>query len=404
MAGLVAMRGVPTAEAAESTITMMTRNLYVGVDLFSLYRADTVGEMRSAANTLFRQYQDHPYEARMDAVAGEIETAAPEVIGIQEAARIQPATDDHPTVDLLELLVTALDDRGLAFDIVASTATTNIEVPVEDDDPTAVRVTDRVALLIDRSLDIEHTEAGTFDSVVRPLAGADISIVRGYCRADVTHGSGRVSFVTTHLESSDEEIRFAQAQELLDRLPTDLPLIVGGDFNSGPGGSRRTYDRLRTSLADAYQSSPDDESGYTCCHDADLQNEESHLERRIDAVLYRNGPEPVASKRVGAKPDERITVDWADEMVTIWPSDHAGVVATTVLPDTQPPPTTSPTPNDPIEDTPRATPHSPEESPGMSLLAGLLGIAGAGYLYHRRRPKPENAPDQEEHQPVLKGR
>jgi len=66
--------------------------------------------------------------------------------------------------------------------------------------------------------------------------------------------------------------------------------------------------------------------GYTCCQDDDLTNDESQLSRRVDAVLYRGGANPTAIERVGAATDDRVSLD--DESVTLWPSDHAGVVAT----------------------------------------------------------------------------
>jgi len=59
--------------------------------------------------------------------------------------------------------------------------------------------------------------------------------------------------------------------------------------------------------------------GATCCQRADLRNEESLLDNRVDYVFSSGEFETLDSRRVGHRPKDRIE--------GLWPSDHAGVVA-----------------------------------------------------------------------------
>jgi hypothetical protein len=62
-------------------------------------------------------------------------------------------------------------------------------------------------------------------------------------------------------------------------------------------------------------------TGDTCCQDADLLNDASDLTSRIDLILYDGAVEPLMGEVVGDEPADRIDSG-------LWPSDHAGVVAT----------------------------------------------------------------------------
>ncbi len=119
------------------------------------------------------------------------------------------------------------------------------------------------------------------------------------------------------------QVQASQALELRTELQaTELPIILVGDLNSAAdGSSTETYADFRDAgYGDAWAvvgSGP----GHTCCHDVDLMNATPELAKRIDYVLYLGGVEAIAAQVVG------------DEVADItpgglWPSDHAGVVAT----------------------------------------------------------------------------
>lgn len=341
-AGLLGGLALPSLGASSPDLTVMTRNLYVGADLFELYRAGSVAELRQIAGDLLETILGHPFSARMDAIADEIAATRPDVIGIQEGAvvRTQQPSDfsinpfpnaSEVVVDLLELLGARLSARGLGYEVAAATVTSDIEIPADvGGHGIDVRLTDRTAILVRDGLEVNDTRAGTFDAA-RSISAAGLTVLtlrRGYCLAELTTAGIRTVVATTHLESADADIRLRQARELLERLPTDRPLVLAGDLNSGPELSPAAYDRLTRSFTDTHTALEVESPGGTCCHDADLRNEDAQLASRIDAILYRGGLEPTAIQRVGTDPADRAVIERDGETIPLWPSDHAGVVAT----------------------------------------------------------------------------
>jgi endonuclease/exonuclease/phosphatase family metal-dependent hydrolase len=333
-----------TGSATDPSLTVTTRNLYVGVDLSRLFGAGTLAEVRRVAGELLAELRSHPFAARMGAVADEVAATRPDVIGLQEAALVrsqQPgdfADAPYPNatdvvVDLLDLLSSALESRRLSYEVAAATVTTDLEVPADvDGDRIDVRLTDRTAILVREGVETGGTRTGTFDAAhTFPVSSAGVLVRRGYCLAAVTAGDAAPVVATAHLESTDAEVRRRQAAELRKLLPTDRPVLLAGDFNSGPGGRTDAYDSLTETFADAHAALRPAEEGPTCCQSPDLRNERSLLSRRVDAVLSR-GARPAAVERVGADPEERVPAEVDGETVRVWPSDHAGVVATLAVP------------------------------------------------------------------------
>ena len=84
-------------------------------------------------------------------------------------------------------------------------------------------------------------------SLASPLG---FSIARGYVVVDAKVSGSSYRFVNTHLEAYSEDVRKAEADELITALEGEsLPLIVSGDFNSDadalPGDPSRTvYDLI----------------------------------------------------------------------------------------------------------------------------------------------------------------
>lgn len=331
---------------AAPTATVMTRNLYLGVDLSRLFSARSMDDVRSIAGELLDDIDRHPFGARMDAVAAEIANADVDVVGLQEAAlvRTQRSTDsgsdtdedaENVVVDLQDRLLAALSERGLEFDVAASTVTTDVAFPADTDDGVVdLRYTDRDLVLVRRGLETANSRTGRYEeSVSLPIPDSDreLTLQRGYCLVDVTVDGTVVTVASTHLESLSSIPRGEQAAELLDVLPSDGPVVALGDFNTGPATDAGTYDRLTSSLRDAHAERRSGESGYTCCQPPDLRNDQSRLGKRVDAVLYRGPVSSVSARRVGHAPEDRVTARVDGEQVAVWPSDHAGVVATLEL-------------------------------------------------------------------------
>jgi len=395
-AGLAVGSGTATARSSAST-TVLARNTYLGVDLTRLFQARSLEDVRTIAGELLASVEPTRYEARADAIAGEIEATGADVVALQEGAmlRTQRPGDfgsegaesaSKVVVDFLSLIESALAARDLEYEVVASTVTTDVELPADTGDRAVdVRVTDRDALLVRGDLGVGETTTGTFDAALSlPVPETDrrITLQRGFCSADVVADGVGYTAVSTHLESVSERFRLQQAGELLDRLPEDRPVFVCGDFNSGPGGTEATYNRLTESLTDAYATRKPDAEGYTCCQAADLANETSQLDRRIDAILFRGDVRPAAAGRVGHEPDDRVEAGLDGATSLVWPSDHAGVVGSFEVAGSTPTPsptaTERSTPTEPAEEATEASEGSSEGGlgPGPGVLAVLAGLGG----------------------------
>jgi len=108
---------------------------------------------------------------------------------------------------------------------------------------------------------------------------------------------------------------------------TNLPLVFIGDFNSDPiTGSTAAYGTLTAAgFTDAWGVAGVG-PGFTCCQESFLLNPGSTLSRRIDLVLVRGDFAVLGIDVVGDESSDRTPSG-------LWPSDHAGVVATLRLPD-----------------------------------------------------------------------
>jgi len=296
----------------------------------------------------------------------------------------EPATD--VVVDFLDRIQTALAGRGLNYTVAAETKTNEIELPADTaDGQVDVRLTDRDVLLVRDDIDTRNVTAETYDATLSvPVPGTEFSIDvnRGYCMVDATVGGVDLTVVSTHLESSSASVRRQQSNELLDALPDGRPVVVGGDFNSAPGEA--AYGLLTDSLTDAYSERRPGEDGYTCCQADDLRNDQSQLGRRIDGVLYRGDLRPSSASRVGDEPADRATVDIDGETIRVWPSDHAGVVASFELPSQSATATSQPTRSTGTANATAGETPTSGSGPGMGVVAAIGGLV-AGALARRRR-------------------
>ena len=114
---------------------------------------------------------------------------------------------------------------------------------------------------------------------------------------------------------------------------TTLPLVFGGDFNTtADDPSNPSYVVYQTlinaGLTDAWKLLHPDQPGFTAGQAPDLLNPTSTLSHRIDLILFR-GRVGVNNMTVfGDLPSDRTPSG-------LWPSDHAGIVATLAGPESQ---------------------------------------------------------------------
>lgn len=322
-------------------ITVMSRNLYLGTDLGPAIFASNFNELVAAVTALFAEVQATNFPERAQALADEIAAKHPDLIGLQEVVlwRSQYPADLSPTpnamtveFDFLHLLLDALDARGLHYTPVAISTGLDIEAPRQRSDLTLedIRLTDREVILARTDLSVADLKLSNIqernfaNNLIIPLFSGPFTILRGWASADVKVRGKSFRFVTTHLEPFSPDVQVVQANELLQGPGSiDVPLVFIGDFNSNADGSGTpTYSNLiAAGFVDAWSQTHPDDPGFTCCQDANLLNPMSHLSERIDLVLFRGKFNTTDVDIVGENPDDRT-------ISGLWPSDHAGVVAT----------------------------------------------------------------------------
>jgi endonuclease/exonuclease/phosphatase family metal-dependent hydrolase len=170
------------------------------------------------------------------------------------------------------------------------------------------------------------------------MTGAPVNLVRGLGRVDVNLGGAHFTFANTHLEVSGGgndpraaalllPLQEAQAADLLTLLnPVAGPVVLVGDFNSPAGAPMKSsYAAIadKGKFTDAYATTNSGMPGFTCCTDiaAPAPNHSS----RIDVVFFRGGVTAQSVEIVGVDPAKRSPMG-------LWPSDHAGVVASLQTP------------------------------------------------------------------------
>lgn len=343
--------GQPVVHPRGPRLNVMTRNLYLGADVNRLLApADPSVPLPVIAAQTWGVVQQTNFPERAAAIADEIKRTRPHLIGLQECAlyRIQnpgdvlvgnpvPATD--VALDMLDVLLDELAARGLHYTAVAISEGIDIELPMvtgatPEGEPTFgdIRLTDREVILARNGVQIGDVVEQQYQAAVPvSLSGIDITIPRAYASAEATYAGRTIRFVTTHLETgSIPQVQSLQGAELAATVVADpLPVVLVGDFNSDANGTTTdTYlDLVGSGLVDAYGTANPGQPGFTGSQEEDLLTSPSALNRRIDLVFVReaDGILPLWADIVGDEESDRTPSG-------LWPSDHAGVAASVVLP------------------------------------------------------------------------
>jgi endonuclease/exonuclease/phosphatase family metal-dependent hydrolase len=329
----------PTASAE---LTVATYNLGLGANLFSLFLVSSTDELARTVGDLYADIERSAPAARMAAVAAELARTRPDVVGVQEAALVRTgppgdggaASDpdaDAVAFDFLASLTDALDDADASYEVAQVTTNADAAFPgVVDGDRTSVRLTDRDAVLVRADADVEVTAASatTFaETMTVPAGDRTVDVERGYGVVAATAGDAAFTVVNTHLESASESVRGAQADELAAALAAlDGPTVLLGDLNDGPAFGGGAYETLAADLTDAWDAARPDADGFTCCRATTLDGPGS-MDERLDHVLVA-GFAATDARLVGADAESRLTATVDGDARELWPSDHAGVVAT----------------------------------------------------------------------------
>jgi endonuclease/exonuclease/phosphatase family metal-dependent hydrolase len=320
----------------------MTQNLYYGADLGPAIGAVMGGdpdEMVAAVSEVWANVVATDFPTRARALADEILARGEgvDLLAVQEAAlwRSQAPSDafsDQPTpattveYDFLEILVAALADVGLAYDVIAVNEGFDIELPRFDVENglVDVRLTDRVALLARHDMErLSNPQHGSFTTNLPLFPGFDV--VQGWASVDVVSNGHSFRFVTAHLDADSPDVATAQAAELLAGPLAEGDAVFAGDVNSdadgGPDATPAYPLLLSGGFGDAWLPQElDDPSvdGSTWGHDPLLLDPASSLHERIDVVLVRGVASPLAWL-MGTDPLAMALHGG------LWASDHAGL-------------------------------------------------------------------------------
>jgi len=322
-------------------VKVMTRNLYAGTDLGPLLSATSLPEFAFEVTQAFGRVQATDFPARAKVLAKEIKEADPHLIGLQEVAlwrigepgvldgSITPATT--VVYDFLASLQDELSHRGLHYSVVI------VQNEFDAEGPSTlgfdIRLTLRDVILAKADLPPDEltlsnaNSANYLATLSLPTVAGPLTFTRGWTSVDATVNRRAFRFINTHLEAFSPYHRWAQSNELL--LPggptdTSLPVVLVGDFNSSPdeAGPFLAYANLiAAGFVDTWLQVNPTDPGYTGFNAADLLNPTPTLTTRVDHVLTRPGVEVFRSMIVGIDQDNRTPSG-------LWPSDHAGVVAT----------------------------------------------------------------------------
>lgn len=357
LAVLITASALATGDPASSRtglgapLTVMTRNVYLGTDLFPIFRATPARSTRKArlattARAMHRARQvvhETDYRSRATLIAAEIADHEPALIGLQEVAlwrhgdleldRIGHPNASTVDIDFLEVLLAELRERDQDYLVAAKVPELDMEAPSFTDSPRRgrdIRLTlhDVILLRADAGLTITDRGQGHFVTQRQMrLLGRPVDFTRGYAWVDVVGEDHQLRFVNTHLEVGDPRTSTNQVFELIRGAGATRDLVVMVcDCNTDPQSSRRSMAyRAMTGAGfdDAWLSLPGADAGNTCCTASDLRDaEETVMDHRLDFVLTRSRRGVVADRGavLGSTTDSR------DGATGLWPSDHAGVV------------------------------------------------------------------------------
>jgi hypothetical protein len=342
---------------------VMTRNIYLGADLTPALEATTIPEAFDAGGEIANQVDRTNFPQRAQALAAEILSKNPDLVGLQEVALWRTGPVDASAVgngaakatdveyDFLALLLAELNKGGERYEVVVSKEEFDAELPVNDDtsDPDPdhnERLTMRDVILrkVSKKVKVSNPTSGTFNTLLRvSLAGGVVSldVTRGWTAVDAkVKGSKKFQFVNTHLEAFDSaasntgsdgvtytrgNIRQAQAQQLVGPggPAAGSRVVLIGDINSdddtvADNGDRNAYNAL---LAAGF-SERSTNNPLSCCLDDPNLVTPGGFDHQVDHILVDTRKIKLVNS----------SVTGLDPVGGLWPADHAGVFSTLRVP------------------------------------------------------------------------
>ena len=342
--------------AADTNLKVMTQNVYQGTEfrhIAELKKGASFPEAIVATTADYATYEATRFKDRAKQIAAEIAKDGPALVGLQEIATWHKGPfkgleeafvlPTEVSEDFTEVLVEALAADGAHYAPVSRhDGNFTLAFPVAPGPPpfglTAVGMVESGVILARTDLPAEkfsvsNPQSGTYAAKVElenPLTKEKIPFTNSWQSIDVRVPGKTFTFITTHLDALDPSgtVRGIQAEELLKApvMNTSLPVVVTGDMNSGPKTTPAAYNTLVAGgLSDTWTAAGQGAPPHTCCHLAfnDRVNDpNATYTDDLDHVFTRGSLKAKGDHLVGN------TVPNPEPKPFIWPSDHAGMVAT----------------------------------------------------------------------------
>jgi Endonuclease/Exonuclease/phosphatase family len=355
IAALVAASAADAApkQAKSKSVTVMTRNLFLGADLGPAIAAGNLNDLFDATGGIYNEVGDTNFPARAKPLAKEILKRKPDLVGLQEVALWRdrtPATLDvfppkasDVRYDFLKLLLTQVNKNGKQYKAVKVQPEFDFEAPVNlDQDGTGLpgselnsRLTMRDVILarVGHGVKTSAARGSAFDNLLHVTVGGgiDVPVTRGWTSLEANVRGAKFKFVNTHLEAFDPGARLDQAMELVDSggpASSSKPVVMLGDFNTDDdlSGDPNAIpeDELPYEYIVGHGYTERSNAPLTCCIQGGLDDPSSgdDFNHQVDHV-FTNKPSKIKLARtftVGTDP-------FRQSPGPVWPSDHAGVVS-----------------------------------------------------------------------------
>jgi endonuclease/exonuclease/phosphatase family metal-dependent hydrolase len=340
-------------KAKSKSVTVMTRNLFLGADLGPAIAAPNLNALFDATGGIYNEVGDTNFPARAKPLAKEILKRKPDLVGLQEVALWRdrtPATLDvfppkatDVRYDFLKLLLAQVNKNGKQYKAVKVQPEFDFEAPVNlDQDGTGLpgselnsRLTMRDVILarVGHGVKTSAPEGSPFDNLLHVTVGGgiDVPVTRGWTSIEANVRGAKFRFVNTHLEAFDPGARLDQAMELVDSggpASSSKPVVMLGDFNSDDdlSGDPNAIpeDELPYEYIVGHGYTERSKAPLTCCIQGGLDDPSSgdDFNHQVDHV-FTNKPSKIKLTRtftVGTDP-------FRQSPGPVWPSDHAGVVS-----------------------------------------------------------------------------
>ena len=353
------------------SVTVMTRNIYLGADINRPVQAalaaqaaggtpqDVVVALANATHVTRAVVDQTNFPVRARLLASEIARAKPDLVGLQEVAlwrsgpleltNVGVANAETVDYDFLAILLKALRARGAHYVAANVGLRADVEAPSFTGSPfngtiggapRDVRMTMRDVVLVRRgAVKVVGSGNGIYAyNLSVDIAGTPLSFDRGYQWVDVRSGRDRFRFVNTHLEAFSSDLALAQASELLSvAAPAGRDVVLVCDCNSDPlNDSIKPIDTVAHSapynlitgtagFTDQWLTWAPAEEGWTSGLSETVDDATADgFDHRIDMVFARQADGSGTTVLRGAVTGTDVAD--RDKATGLWPSDHGGVV------------------------------------------------------------------------------